>query len=150
MSSKDTGTFSLGLRSLQLLVDSLFDGCGGADALQLLDQLGDLNQKEQRSTLALFSKVLSRLVEHGERLSDKDESGLQDFEEALYKELLSSMREAEQIDSDTASNIENSDISGSRRPIRRLKLVGAKTDVPAEILPLDLDAARRRRVARIN
>jgi hypothetical protein len=94
MAKKFDGNFSLGLKSLELQVGALLEGCGGEQASALLDALGDLSAPEQERTIGLFLKVISRLKASNVRLPEEKDENLKEFEESLYNELLSSMDEA--------------------------------------------------------
>lgn len=151
MTTRAHGSFSLGMRTLQLMADSLFDGCGGKEALALLDGLSELREEDQKAALALFQKVLGRLSTNGTPLSARSPGEMAEFEEALYRDLLDSMREA-QINSDGMDNgrVAAPDLS-TAKPIRRLALV-SKELPPNEssARTLDFEEARRRRSARVN
>jgi hypothetical protein len=139
------GTFALGLKSLQLQVDCLLEGCGGNDAVRLLDALGELNATEQPQVISLFISVIERLRASNNRPSTMDDRMLADFEEALYKDLLHSMREAANC---------GETFSSEAQPLRKLKLVDKppreEATEQASRIPVDLAAERRKRMAQAN
>jgi len=94
MQKKFDGNFSLGLKSLELQVSALFEGCGGENARMLLDALSELSAPEQERTIGLFLKLINRLKTSGVRLPEEGDENLKEFEETLYNDLLSSMSEA--------------------------------------------------------
>lgn len=130
MSGKSDGTFSSNLLSLQLQLKTLLEGAGGDSALQFLDTLSSLNQSEQKIALALFTKVLEDLRSGEERLETAEDRVLKEFEEGLYKDILSSMREAAN-DSPTSRKIE--------------VIEGGLTRKRPDKSPIDLAEARRNR-----
>jgi hypothetical protein len=139
------------MRTLQLMADSLFDGCGGKEALTLLDSLSELREEDQKAALVLFHKVLRRLSTTGTPLSARSPGEMAEFEEALYRDLLDSMREA-QVNSDLSEDarLAAPDLS-TAKPIRRLALVSKdRTSGESSSHPLDFEEARRRRSARVN
>jgi len=94
MAKKFDGNFSLGLKSLELQVGALLEGCGGERARALLDALAELSAPEQERTIGLFLKLIARLKASNVRLPEEKDENLKEFEESLYNELLSSMNEA--------------------------------------------------------
>ena len=137
MSEKSGGNFSSSLLSLQLQLKTLLEGAGGDAALKFLDTLSALNQSEQKLALSIFTKVIEQIKNGEQRLCTKEDKVLHDFEENLYKDILSSMREA--ANEGERHTIEV--IDGGRSRACNGKNSGTKT-------PIDLAEARRLRRAK--
>lgn len=132
MTDKRDGSFSANLMSLQLQLKTLLDGTGGDAAIQMLDTLGSLNPSEQKIALGIFSRVLENIRSGAQRLETADDRVLKEFEEGLYRDILSSMREA----------------ANDSEP-RRIEVIdGGKTRRPADKSPIDLDQVRKNRRAK--
>ncbi|MDC0358265.1 hypothetical protein OAO01_05555 [Oligoflexia bacterium] len=97
MSVKGRGDFSRSLFSLQLQVQTLLEEAGGDEALHVLDALCKLNKSEQKIALKIFKRVLDRVADGQERLCTMQDKALNDFEENLYKDILSTMRGASAV-----------------------------------------------------
>ena len=88
------GPISLGLLSLQAQVKTLLEEAGGNSVVELLDALCKIHPEEQHAVLTLFTRVIDRIATGHIRLSE-EQSELQAFEEALYEDLLASLKEIE-------------------------------------------------------
>ncbi|MCI5064798.1 hypothetical protein MRY87_03630 [bacterium] len=82
------GEFTQNLFALQLQLDTLLEGVGGADMGQLLDTLAECSPSERRISLRLFQRALERFQHSGVRLETMEDNQQKDFEDALYEELL--------------------------------------------------------------
>jgi hypothetical protein len=91
---KQEGLFSHSLLSLQLQLKTLLEGAGGDAAVNLLDNLSTLNPSEQKLALKAFSAAIDQLKAGKERLTTAEDQVLKDFEDGLYNDILTSMREA--------------------------------------------------------
>jgi hypothetical protein len=141
MEKKFGGNFSLGLKSLELQVGALLEGCGGEHASALLDALSDLSGPEQERTIGLFLKVISRLKASNVRLPEESDESLKDFEETLYNELVSSMSEA--------ANGENITPVAPRRKFAVLDGGKDAQPKPQSKGTIDFNEARRRKSGRM-
>jgi hypothetical protein len=128
---KTIGAFAHALTSLQLQLKTLLEGAGGDDAVQFLDNLSTLNPSEQKLVLKIFSAALDEIKAGGDRLVTAEDQVLKDFEDGLYNDILSSMREAANGGSPT------------RRRIRVLE--GGKGAEPERKILIDLAEARKNR-----
>lgn len=88
MSIRETGEFTLGLKSIELQLQTLLENAGGMKATKLLDTLCKLGTTEQELVLAVFSKVIRKIVRGDIRLDDLGYSELNRFEEGLYKDII--------------------------------------------------------------
>lgn len=88
MSIRETGEFTLGLKSIELQLQTLLENAGGGKATKLLDSLCKLGSTEQELVLAIFSKVIKNIVAGDIRLDELGYSQLNEFEEGLYKEII--------------------------------------------------------------
>ena len=132
MAEKREGAFSSGFLSLQLQLKTLLEGYGGEHALRFMDALGSLAQSEQTVALDVFTSIIDRLAQSNDRFLSEGDLARKDFEDKLYADILTAMRDAAQ------------DASGSR-----LKVVnGGRTPIQAgtvEKRPLSLCDARKQR-----
>lgn len=94
MGEKYKGSFSANILSLELQIKTLLEESGGDHAISLLDALSNLNKSEQDMAIKMFTRVINQVLAGDERLLTEDDKAAKDFEEKLYEELLSSMREA--------------------------------------------------------
>lgn len=62
MSTEYKGIFSLGLKSAELQLATLFDNVGGAKLVDLLDKLGKFSTAEQENLLTFFSEVIDKEI----------------------------------------------------------------------------------------
>ncbi len=129
MSEKSGGNFSSSLLSLQLQLKTLLEGAGGDAALKFLDTLSTLHPSEQKLALSIFTRVIEEIRKGEYRLFTKDDQVLKEFEETLYKDILSSMREAAN--------------EGERHTIEVID--GGKARDKSTKTPIDLAEARRQR-----
>jgi hypothetical protein len=90
MGHRRKGNFSNNLFSLQMQVRTLLDGAGGDAAIELLDNLCELNKSERRVALKVFNRVVKRIQEGDFRLDTAEDKELKAFEENLYSEILHS------------------------------------------------------------
>lgn len=94
MSKKQTGDFTANLCSLQLQVATLFEGCGGEKTIKLLDGLSRLGSLEKDVVLDKFSAIIDQFVTGEDRFFTAEDIEKQEFEDNLYKEILSAMKTA--------------------------------------------------------
>lgn len=128
---KTTGSFAHALTSLQLQLKTLLEGAGGDDAVQFLDNLSTLNPSEQKLVLKIFSAALDQIKAGGDRLMTAEDQVLKDFEDGLYNDILSSMREA---------------ANGGAPTRRRIRVLdGGKGLEPEKKTLIDLAEARKNR-----
>lgn len=92
MDKKQEGSFSLGLRSLQLQLQTLLEEAGGEQAAVLLDALTQLSAEEQTIALKIFSAVVERISGGDERLASAGNAALKEFEESLYQDILAEFK----------------------------------------------------------
>jgi hypothetical protein len=133
MSQKRDGNISASLFSLQLQLKTLFEECGGDDALELLDTLSTLNPSEQKVALKLFNDVLIKITASDLRLTTADDRVLKEFEDGLYRDILETMREAANCN------------ETPRSEMHLEVLPGGKLEDRVEKNPIDLSAARKSR-----
>ena len=91
---KTIGTFGTSLTSLQLQLATLMEDVGGNAACNLLDAMSALSATERRAMLGTFTKVVEKFTQYGVRVASKSDIEKEEFEEALFKDILSAMREA--------------------------------------------------------
>ncbi len=94
MEKKFSGTFSLGLASVQLQLQELFQDVGGDRAIQLLDLLSHLSSDQHPHILDVFHAVLRRLQENEQQAQRTDDAAVNDFADSIYREILKNMHEA--------------------------------------------------------
>ena len=94
MDKKFSGTFSLGLSSLQLQLQELFQDVGGSKTIQLLDALSQLPAEKHPLILEIFCAVLNRLQAEEQQACNTDEKAVNDFADSIYGEIMKSMHEA--------------------------------------------------------
>ena len=88
------GVFSANLMSLQLQLSTLLEDVGGEDTTALLDSMATLGVAERRVLLQSFKRVVQKIAAGPDRLLTSMDVNFQEFEDALYKDVLESMREA--------------------------------------------------------
>lgn len=93
MSQRTEGNFSNNLLSLQLQLKTLLDGAGGEDTIAFLDLLSNLYRSEQKASLALFSKVLRRIINGDKRFLAPQDQSAKKFEEELYRDILEAIQD---------------------------------------------------------
>lgn len=96
MSVKDEGIFSQNLFCLKLQVETLVDDAGGKDALDMLNLLCEIKPAEQPIVLAMFKRVLKKIVEGKIRLETANDQGLHEFEEQLYNSIINELDNAKE------------------------------------------------------
>lgn len=96
-SKKKDGIVSLSLMSIEAQVKTLFAEAGGTPAVELLDRLCRLSDKEQLKVLGIFSRILDRVIsgdvkleQAGEAQYDtaQDDTAQKAFEDSLYNEII--------------------------------------------------------------
>lgn len=88
MSIRETGEFTLGLKSLELQLQTLLSNAGGEKATKLLDIMCKLKNSEQELILAMFSKVVKEIIAGDTRLDEMAYGDLKNFEESLYQDII--------------------------------------------------------------
>ena len=91
MEGKIEGSFSLSILSLQAHLNTLLDGFGGDEATAVLDTLGTLSSNQQKAVLPILKRVLEKIASYDEDVLSLREQELQEFEESLYQDLLTSI-----------------------------------------------------------
>ena len=94
MSKDIAGSFTANLFSLQIQLKSLFDDAGGESSVKLLDKLSRLSPTEQKLALALFQKVIERVLSGDLRVASQRDQFMKELEDTLYSDILDSMKEA--------------------------------------------------------
>ncbi len=94
MSKDIAGSFTANLFSLQIQLKSLFDDAGGESSVKLLDKLSRLSPTEQKLALALFQKVIERVLSGELRVQSQRDQFMKELEDTLYSDILDSMKEA--------------------------------------------------------
>lgn len=94
MTRKYEGHISAALLSLELQIKTLLEGAGGEDALALLDAVSELNSSEQKLALQVFTRIVQNIKEGEQRLVTEGDLARKSFEDTLYSEIMTSMREA--------------------------------------------------------
>lgn len=112
MSEQGKGTFSASLLSLQLQLKTLLEDAGGDQAVEFLNTISNLHQSEQKVVLDVFTSILNRIMSGDQRLLTEGDLARKEFEDALYSDILSAMRDAAQ----EASNKRLSVVSGGKTP----------------------------------
>lgn len=134
MSTRDSkGSFSLGLRSLELQVKHLLEGCGGEKAERLLNLLSELDPKHTSDLLDSFiSAAETARASEPTRAAVNDD--MTEFENGLFQALSSSL-----------------DVVPLKDSVRKLEVVsGGKSRQQNRSQLIDLSAARRSRRSSIN
>jgi len=85
------GDFTRNFLSLQLQLQTLMEGVGGEGTASLLDSLAQLGDLERRRVVPLLSRVVARIAQSDKRIFSDDDRSMQEFEEALYDSLVSSL-----------------------------------------------------------
>ena len=128
------GSFGTSLTSIQLQLATLMEDVGGNAACNLLDAMANLSATERRTILGTFTKVVEKFTHYGVRVSSKSDIEKQEFEEALFKDILSAMREAADEPKGEAMNLTVVKGGKVRSPRRRgvsrgLRIVGRRPQV---------------------
>lgn len=130
MSKDIAGTFTANLFSLQIQLKSLFDEAGGESSVKLLDKLSRLSPTEQKLALALFQKVIERVLSGDLRVASQRDQFMKELEDTLYSDILESMKEA------------SGDIPMSRASRSRLAVVDGGKNGDVKEKTIDLKKAR--------
>jgi hypothetical protein len=145
MCKKRDGIVSDSLLSLQLQLQSVLEEAGGDEALTLLDRLAELSTSEQKSALALFQKVVEKMLSSEKRYLPAEEAELKNFEDGLYNDIVTAMEAAERhqvkkaLSADSEPKLEVLD-GGKSAPLFEPK--------PAKPTPIDFNSARKGRKLR--
>lgn len=91
MSRSKGGEFTRNFLSLQLQLQTLMEGVGGEGTATLLDSLAQLSESERRKIIPLLSRVVSKIAQGEKRMFSEEDRSLQDFEDALYDSIVSSL-----------------------------------------------------------
>jgi hypothetical protein len=130
MVQRRKGSFSNNLFSLQLQIRTLLEGAGGDSAIELLDNLCELNKSERKIALGVFSRVVKRIQNGDFHLNTAEDKELKAFEENLFSEILTSFH------------------SHDGPAARKLEVLPGGKSTPAveeDKSPIDLAAFRRNR-----
>ena len=120
MTNKVDGIFSLGLASLKLQLEALFQDAGGGAALKLMDKLSSLEPEARANTLRAFSRALDQLIA-AQQSTPEEKPAPHEWEDSLYR-----------------------DISSNLAP--QLEVVpGGKEKKQSASAPIDLETARKNR-----
>ena len=125
MDTRKQGSFSLGLKSVELQLQTLFADCGGDSALQLLDLLAQCRPGKQQELLSQFITTTS---------PHATEAAASDFEQELYEGLIE--------DFDLAASAEH---GGSRLYVVEGGKGNPRMERPASGALINLDEARKMR-----
>ncbi len=91
---KFKGSFSASLLSLQLQLKTLLEEAGGEVAVQFLNAVSNLHQTEQNTVLPIFTSIVEKISKGEERFATDGDLARKQFEDGLYNDILSAMREA--------------------------------------------------------
>jgi hypothetical protein len=87
----DTGIFSTSLKALQLQLQSMMEGAGGAKASRLLDGLADVGIKERDALLEIFIGVVEKLASGEKRFFTDEDVKQQEMIDSLYEEVMAQL-----------------------------------------------------------
>ena len=126
MSSNDDKQFSANLLSLQLQLKTMLEEAGGDHTLGLLDALCKLNRSEQEIILSVLTRTVTNIAKSDARFVGAADEELKEFEDNLYHDIVSAMREASQ-------------------PERRLEVVkGGKQEISGGLIDFRAEVTKRR------
>ena len=91
------GQFSQSFLSLQLQLRTLLEGSGGNASIEFLDSLSKLGKLEQDVVLSVFQKVIERIASGSQRVFTEEDKIAKDFEDNLYKDIMTAMSEAASV-----------------------------------------------------
>jgi hypothetical protein len=114
------GFFSLCLRSMQAQVASLFEGVGGSDAVNLLDEIGKLSPEMQQILLRQFTLITRKAVEnHNTNVNNDDTSECEDNKVilSLCEEILNQIDDRQIGDKNSPENDPSNSKNGTNSVI---------------------------------
>jgi len=121
MDTKNNNQFSANLFSLQLQLKTLLEDAGGDHALALLDALCKLNRSEQEIVIRMLTKIVQKLIQSDVRFSCEEDRVLNEFEDALYQDIVGEMQRASTLESAQNLPFQRRPVTGTEARLAILK-----------------------------